>query len=268
MFASSGMSQVSKLSDIERIGKSDVIVTGTIDKVIDIGKVSERLTLRGITTLKGTKPDDLAIVNLAAFRRNNDLHILDIGKRYLFFLFREQDGYMLFHGALGMLPESDENQIISIIKDFPLTVLITKSIEPFNFENPFDAIKISASLTNNSKQPITITDIGLEGFFAEKEFPVSNIDPLYSEQCIDARNTFHNDIIVKPGQPNRSELKYPLELPDSWIRNPPTKRKTYNLYVRICVTVKNDNPDNDIPHEYNVCSPYCKVKAEYIPVDD
>lgn len=254
------------MTDLERIGKSDLIVIGTVDKVTDIGKQIGKLELSDISVLKGKNTDKLVILNLASFR-GKKITMLDPGQRYIFFLYQVPGGYTLYHGSLSVLPVTDEKKITDLINNYPVAVVVDKPDKLYNYADPFAGIKLKVTVKNNTDTPINVSLIQLEGFFEANDFPTRDISLLRDEERSGRHNSTAAKTTIAPNDNYVTELIFPLEQPESWMMTPPKEQTKYDLNIRVCVSVDKQaarNP-NDV---YHVCSSSFETQIEYIPIGD
>jgi len=258
--------QIRQMTDLERVGTADLIVAGTIQKVVDSGKATGVMTVRVGRVLKGTAGETVDIHNLR-WLRGKAVEAFGEGKEFLFFMQSMREGYVLPRGMASIYPTGHTDVIANLVKNYPLTLTVAEPLGPIVIGR---RMPVTITLKNNTDKPIGVSEIELLGFFLSPE-----MDATLSNTVGPEINGHHVAIwqveTIEPGKEFTVNLEFAGELPAAWKMKPPAPGTAAEVKIRFRVTVDLETPRKRDADTYYMNSPLFATKvvmAETKPVEE
>jgi len=231
--------QFKPMTDLERVGTADLIIAGSIDKVVDAGTRTCMMTVRIGRVIKGAAEETVDIHNLLWLRGRATEEFRE-GKEFLFFLQSAREGYLLPRGMATISPIGQAAAIEHLVKHYPLTATVT---EPLGAITVGQRILTPVTITfkNNTDTPIGVSAIDFQGFYLAPE-----MDATLSHTVGPEINGHHvapwQVSTIEPGQEYVANLEFAGWMPVAWREKPPAPGTTAEVKVRFKVTVDIETP--------------------------
>lgn len=228
--------QIKQMTDFERVGMADLIISGSIQKVVGSGKTGVMI-IKTEKVIKGKAGETVDIQNIIWLRGKAKEYFCE-GKEFIFFLQNIREGYTLQHGLASIYPVTNLEKIVNVVKNYPLTATV---VEPLGTLTIGKRTPVTITFKNNTDKPIGISTIDLEGFYVAKE-----MDATMGYTVGPEINGNHVAIwqveTIEPGKEYTVKLEFAVELPLAWKEKQPKPGIEAEVKVRFKVTVDLETP--------------------------
>lgn len=278
-----------QVTDSELLGKSDLIIVGTIGdtKVLPdepswsggVAVIRVDQVLKGANDLLGktvtvrypippTMPPGTIILDHGGM-------VLPANEQKLFFLQRAQGGYAITGGQQGMRTVNDAERFRTLLPDVPVTLTMKPSQPAFYFKQ---AVPVTIIVENTGTTPIQLYQINLEGFFYSGQMESSLAFTLVNDAIkergpmpldLPAEALQPDQMIVNPGKTATLGFRYTLARPASWKVFTPDTYFQAPMAIRATVFLQ-PKPEVGAPQPvgYRIASPWVSSMTGFTPPAD
>ncbi|MHB9133746.1 MAG: hypothetical protein ACYDBB_22000 [Armatimonadota bacterium] len=215
----------------ELVGTSDLIVVATVTKTERLageqGWLAGVATLKIEQTLKGPRLPSVVIRYTVVPDMPEGVIIMDhggmeltVGQQQIFFLYREQRGYLITGGIQGVRGVEETQRFQNMVNELGLTVSLVQPVGPLYFGQP---TAVGVKIVNKGKVAVQVNHIQLTGFFLsarmEGGLPITLAAPLAPPRTgMAGQNQKPEEIlpIVQPGAEVIVMVKIVCATPITW----------------------------------------------------